>query len=172
MDCNNKRVRSAASLATLATGENAAMAGELNSAPIFTPARGRVVRPKDAQLLSVRQGEQTFRSTLNPRTFGTDAVSGGWYRLAKGVTNHLDMHPDRDEFYFVHRGRALLVLDGEPLRIEAGDTAIVPHGVEHQIINDAAEDLELFYLFAPAAPPYPARNPARYPILTFEPVDG
>jgi len=115
-------------------------------------------------------GEQVFRSTLNAETTGAHVVSGGWYRVAPGVTNHLDMHPDRDEIYFIHRGVATIVMDGRAVTMSAGDTVFVPHGVDHQIINGPGEALELFYVFAPAAPPYPERRDDRYPMVTFEPA--
>jgi len=136
----------------------------------FAPATGRVVRQGDAPLLSARDGEQTFRSTLNRITTGTEVISGGWYRVAAGVANHLDMHPDHDEFYFIHRGAATMMLAGEAVPMAAGDTVFVPHGVEHQIVNDTAEPLELFYVFAPASPPFPVRDPQRYPVVKFEPA--
>jgi mannose-6-phosphate isomerase-like protein (cupin superfamily) len=80
------------------------------------------------------------------------------------------MHPDRDEIYFIHRGAATIVMDGQAMAMSAGDTVFVSHGVDHQIINGPDEALELFYLFAPAAPPYPARQDDRYPVVEFEPA--
>lgn len=136
----------------------------------WTAAPGRVVRPADARLHVARGGEQMFRSTLNAETTGVQVISGGWYRVAPGVTNHLDMHPDRDEIYFIHRGAATIVMDGEAMKMSAGDTVFVPQGVDHHIINGPDEALELFYVFAPAAPPYPERQDARYPVVPFEPA--
>jgi mannose-6-phosphate isomerase-like protein (cupin superfamily) len=132
--------------------------------------RGRVVRLADAPLMSAWEGGQLFRSTLNAETTGTKVVSGGWYRVAPGVTNHLDMHPDRDEFYFIHSGRATIVMDGETMVMTPGDTVFVPHGVEHYIINEGETPLELFFLFAPAEPPFPARVDDRYPVVEFAPA--
>ena len=141
----------------------------------FKAAKGRVLRNAELPLMSARGGEQTLCATLGPATLGPVApgsvgVSGGWYRVAAGVANHLDMHPDKDEFYFIHRGRATISFDGEPVRMEAGDTVFVPHGVEHQILNDPDEDLELFYFFSPAQPPYPVRRDELYPVVEFAPA--
>ena len=135
----------------------------------FRAAQGRVLRGTDVPLMTPRAGEQTYRATLSAATVGTVGISGGWYRIAAGAANHLDMHPDQDEFYFIHRGRATITFDGHPARMEAGDTVFVPHGVEHQIINDPDQDLELFYVFASAAPPHPVRQDARYPVVAFLP---
>jgi mannose-6-phosphate isomerase-like protein (cupin superfamily) len=134
------------------------------------PVAGSVVRQAERPLLVARDGEQMFRSTLGAETTGPHVVSGGWYRVAPGVTNHLDMHPDRDEIYFIHRGAATIVMDGRAMTMTAGDTVFVPHGVDHQIRNGPDEALELFYVFAPAAPPYPDRQDDRYPVVEFTPA--
>ena len=132
--------------------------------------RRRVVRQTDVPLFGARNGEQIFRATLTTETTGVQAVSGGWYRVAPGVANHLDMHPDRDEIYFIHRGAATIWMDGEAMIMAAGDTVVVPHGVDHWIANGPDEALELFYLFAPAAPPHPERQADRYPVVQFKPA--
>jgi mannose-6-phosphate isomerase-like protein (cupin superfamily) len=133
-------------------------------------APGGVVKLADAPLLGTCNGEQLFRSTLNEQTTGTTVISGGWYRVAPGATNHLDMHSDRDEFYFIHRGTAEITIDGKVLVISEGDTVFVPHGADHYIANQADEALELFYVFAPAAPPHPVRDADRYPVVEFKPA--
>jgi mannose-6-phosphate isomerase-like protein (cupin superfamily) len=91
--------------------------------------------------------------------------------VAPGVTNHLDMHPDRDEVYFIHRGAATIVMDGEAQAMKAGDTVVVPSGVDHYITVGPDEALELFYLFVPADPPHAERDADRYPVVTFEPAN-
>jgi len=136
----------------------------------LTTGPGRVVKQADTPLLEARDGEQLFRSTLNAETTGTNVISGGWYRIAPGVTNHLDMHPDRDEFYFIHRGTAEIVIDGEVMVMNEGDTVFVPHGADHYISNRAEGPFELFYVFAPAAPPHPVREADRYPVVEFTPA--
>ncbi len=132
--------------------------------------QGRVVKKADAPLLGTADGKQLFRSTLNEETTGTNVISGGWYRIAPGATNHLDMHPDRDEFYFIHRGEAEITIGGEVLAMREGDTVFVPHGADHYIANHSTEPFELFYVFAPAAPPHPARDASRYPPADFTPA--
>jgi mannose-6-phosphate isomerase-like protein (cupin superfamily) len=133
-------------------------------------APGRVVKQADAPLLGTRNGEQLFRSTLSEETTGTTVISGGWYRVAPGATNHLDMHPDRDEVYFIHRGTADITIDGKVMVMSEGDTVFVPHGADHYIANRADEPLELFYVFAPAATPHPVRHADRYPVVEFKPA--
>ena len=135
-----------------------------------TSGPGCVVRPADVPLFTARGGDQLFRSTLTRETTGTEVISGGWYRIAPGVTNHLDMHPDRDEFYFIHAGTAEISIDGQVMVMSAGDTVFVPHGADHFIANRADEPFELFYVFAPAAPPHPMRDGDRYPVVEFRPA--
>ena len=136
----------------------------------MTDFPGHVVRPSDVPLFTARGGEQIFRATLTAETTGISAVSGGWYRVAPGVTNHLDMHPDRDEIYFIHRGTATIFMDGRPMTMAAGDTVVVPNGVDHYITAGPDEPLELFYLFAPAVPPHPQRPAGKYPVVEFKPA--
>ncbi len=131
---------------------------------------GRVVKLTDAPLFTARGGDQLFRSTLNAETTGTGVISGGWYRVAPGVTNHLDMHPDRDEFYFIHRGTAEMVIDGQTMIMKEGDSVFVPHGSDHFIRNVSAQPFELFYVFAPAKGPFPVRVAERYPVVDFTPA--
>ncbi len=131
---------------------------------------GCVVRQADTPLFVGQDGQQRFRSTLTAETTGARAVSGGWYQVAPGATNHLDMHPDRDEIYFIHRGTAIIEMDGRATTMTAGDTVFVPHGVDHRIINGPETPLELFYVFAPAAAPYPVRQDDRYPVVEFKPA--
>ena len=131
-------------------------------------AVGRVVKPGDTPLFEAWGGEQKFHATLTAETTGITAVSGGWYRIAPGVTNHLDMHPDRAEIYFIHRGSATIFMDGEAMALTAGDTVVVPHGVDHFITAGPDEALELFYLFAPADPPHKDRPADRYPVVEFK----
>jgi len=145
------------------------MADEAKGAAVGS-RRGWVLRQADAALLVARDGEQMFRSTLSAGTTGAPAVAGGWYRVGPGVTNHIDMHPDRDEIYFIYRGTATIVMDGEAMTMAAGDTVFVPHGVDHHIANGSDEALELFYVFAPAAPPFPTRQDDRYPVVEFKPA--
>jgi mannose-6-phosphate isomerase-like protein (cupin superfamily) len=140
------------------------------ASPEQKTGRGRVVKPADAPLLAARSGDQVFRATLTAGTTGTSVISGGWYRIAPGVTNHLDMHPDRDEFYFIHRGSAEIVIDDEVMIMSEGDTVFVPHGTDHFIVNRSDEPFELFYVFAPAAPPHPVRRADRYPVVDFTPA--
>ena len=140
------------------------MASDLTTGP------GRVVKQAEMPLLGAWEGGQLFRSTLNAETTGTGVISGGWYRVAPGVTNHLDMHPDRDEFYFIHRGSAEIVIDGKMMVMNEGDTVFVPHGADHYISNCGEEPFELFFVFAPAASPHPVRDPDRYPTVEFTPV--
>ena len=80
------------------------------------------------------------------------------------------MHPDRDEFYFIHRGAATIFMGGQAMAMAAGDTVFVPHGVDHYITAGPDEALELFYVFSPADPPHPRRQDDRYPVVEFSPA--
>ena len=44
------------------------------------------------------------------------------------------------------------------------------NGADHYIASRADEPLELYYDFAPPAPPHPVRHADRYPVVEFKPA--
>jgi mannose-6-phosphate isomerase-like protein (cupin superfamily) len=53
-------------------------------------------------------------------------------------------HPDTDEFFFVLSGRLTIRTDGREVRLNSGDTYVVPRGVAHQPCTDVETTLLLF----------------------------
>jgi oxalate decarboxylase/phosphoglucose isomerase-like protein (cupin superfamily) len=127
---------------------------------------GYVIGQKDVQLFANGDRSEHFRSTLNKEIMPIEGITGGWYFLAAGAGNHLDVH-EVDEIYFITEGSAMIFLDGEERRMQAGDTVLVPRGCEHRIDNDGTEELALVYLFCP--PPAP-RTDSSTP-SPYRPVD-
>ena len=111
---------------------------------------GTVVKPAAIPLYVTDGITQKYRATLTQETTGITATNGGWYAVTAGHRNHLDIHPDNDEIYFIHRGTATIYFNDVPHPISEGDTVVVPRNVTHYIDNtEGTTDLELFYIFTP-----------------------
>jgi len=59
-------------------------------------------------------------------------------------------HVQAEELYFFQRGTGTLRLAGETREVRPGDCAVIPPGVEHQLVNTGDEDLVLLCCCAPA----------------------
>ena len=81
------------------------------------------------------------------------ALGDGRYRLTVDAEDGQVPH-DRDEVYYVLKGKGKLTVAGETLDAEPGDTLFVAAHKEHRF-HDIAEDLELLVFFSNADP-----NPA------------
>jgi mannose-6-phosphate isomerase-like protein (cupin superfamily) len=44
-------------------------------------------------------------------------------------------HPVADQFFRIEEGKATFIIDYEKHQVEAGDTVIVPAGIDHNVIN-------------------------------------
>jgi mannose-6-phosphate isomerase-like protein (cupin superfamily) len=77
----------------------------------------------------------------------TQHLSVGTYSLPAGGIDDQTPHRE-DEIYVVMGGRATFVDDHGATAVSAGDTVLVPAGVEHRFV-DITEELRLLVLFAP-----------------------
>lgn len=77
-------------------------------------------------------------------------LSAGRYRLARGAVDAQTPH-ERDELYFVLRGKARLQAGAETRPVGAGDTIAVPAHVAHRFL-DIEEDLDVLVFFSAARP--------------------
>ena len=55
----------------------------------------------------------------------------------------LQYHPGRDETWVIVAGEALVLRDGEQLRLQAGQSITVPRGARHQLTNPGSSPLRL-----------------------------
>ena len=112
---------------------------------------GYVVHQADVPMRANPARTEHYRTTLGKAKAPIDTVVGGWYTLGPGATNPLDVHTV-PEIYFVTAGSALITLDGETQRIAAGDTVLIPAGVQHQTHNDTDQPLTMVFLYSPPLP--------------------
>jgi len=78
------------------------------------------------------------------------ALSSGIYQLSAGAQDRQAAH-DEDEVYFVLKGKAQLVIDGEQSPIARGSILYIPADTNHEFI-DIEEDLSLLVFFGSGGP--------------------
>jgi mannose-6-phosphate isomerase-like protein (cupin superfamily) len=62
----------------------------------------------------------------------------------------MEVHPDVDQFFWIVKGTANTVLNGEEGTVTEGEVLIVPRGTMHNIINaDNRCGLKLFTVYTP-----------------------
>jgi len=70
--------------------------------------------------------------------------------IPPGKSSRSHYHPEAEESYYVLRGRARFVLEGEPAIIEPGQIVLIQKNKSHQITNIGVEDLEFLAFCVPA----------------------
>lgn len=93
-----------------------------------------------------------IRVTLSPRTVGCTSGFGGVMSLVPGdhVTEHY--HPYSEEFIHVVSGELEMTMDGNPVRLTAGDSLLVPIGVRHRLVNVGGTTAHCAFHLSPLAP--------------------
>ncbi|MFC4148489.1 cupin domain-containing protein [Micromonospora mangrovi] len=93
-----------------------------------------------------------IRVTLSPKTVGCTSGFGGVLTLAPGdrVAEHL--HPHSEEFLHVIAGSLEMSVDGVPVRLQPGDSLLVPIGVRHRLVNVGSEEARAVFHLSPLAP--------------------
>ena len=75
-------------------------------------------------------------------------MSGGYMTIKPGKMKELHWNPNADEFHFYLKGKGQVAIFGSGGRgkvadVKAGDSAYVPAGYGHAIVNSGDEDLEI-----------------------------
>jgi len=66
----------------------------------------------------------------------------------------MEVHPENDQFFRFEKGQGKVIIGGEEFIVTDGDTAIVPAGQDHNVINtSASEELKLYTIYSPAHHP-------------------
>ncbi len=74
--------------------------------------------------------------------------------LKPGEDIGMEVHHDVDQFFRFEKGEGKIIIDGDENMIKDGSAAIVPAGLEHNIINTStSEDLKLYTIYSPANHP-------------------
>jgi mannose-6-phosphate isomerase-like protein (cupin superfamily) len=60
-----------------------------------------------------------------------------------------EIHPDRDQFFRIEKGKGEVVIDGRKTKIESDSAILVPAGARHNIRNTGDKPLKLYTLYGP-----------------------
>ncbi|MGB8817559.1 MAG: cupin domain-containing protein [Rhizobiaceae bacterium] len=60
-----------------------------------------------------------------------------------------EVHPDRDQFFRIEKGKGKIVIDGKTQKIKADDAIVVPAGARHNLVNTGKKPLKLYTLYGP-----------------------
>ncbi|MFF1724866.1 cupin domain-containing protein [Streptomyces sviceus] len=93
-----------------------------------------------------------LRVLLSPKTCGATAGFMGAGTLLPGEFVSEHYHPYSEEYFYIVRGEMTLRLDGEPVKLAAGDSFMVPRNARHRMDNDGDEDMFAVFFLGPLAP--------------------
>ncbi len=74
--------------------------------------------------------------------------------LQVGEEIGMEKHDTHDQFFRIEVGECVVIMDGVPTVVRAGEAAIVPAGTEHNVVNNGTQTLKLYTIYAP--PQHPA----------------
>jgi mannose-6-phosphate isomerase-like protein (cupin superfamily) len=60
-----------------------------------------------------------------------------------------EVHPDRDQFFRVEKGKGEVWIDGHKTNIKSDFAIVVPAGARHNIRNTGGKPLKLYTLYGP-----------------------
>ena len=69
--------------------------------------------------------------------------------LKPGEDIGAEVHEELDQFFRVDAGKGKVVLDGVEHEIEDGFAAVVPAGMNHNVVNTGDEPLKLYTVYSP-----------------------
>jgi quercetin dioxygenase-like cupin family protein len=102
------------------------------------------IRNKDVQT------EQMYplveRKELIGRKTGAAAITMGEITIHPGGEIPLHSHKVED-VVFLREGQGEIYLDGEPFKIAAPMSILIPAGVKHKVINTGSEPIQIIYGF-------------------------
>lgn len=86
-----------------------------------------------------------FRQVLYTGTY-TQLVA---MSLVKDEEIGMETHKTVDQFFRIEIGTAKIIMNGEETTLTEGMVAVVPAGVEHNVINVGQGSLKLYTLYSP-----------------------
>ncbi|MEU3861294.1 cupin domain-containing protein [Streptomyces sp. NPDC028722] len=92
------------------------------------------------------------RVLLSPRTVGATSGFMGTVTLEPGEYVCEHYHPYSEEFVHLVRGTVEITIDGTTLTLEPGDSALVPIGLRHRLVNTGPVQAQAVFHLGPLAP--------------------
>jgi quercetin dioxygenase-like cupin family protein len=100
----------------------------------------------DPRDLAEYRADKMGKSTI----FRSDRLLVGLNAFEPGQEHALHSHREMDKLYSVIEGSGVFLLEGEQIRMRAGDLLVAPEGVPHGIRNDGEARLLVLAVLAPA----------------------
>ncbi len=105
----------------------------------------------DAAEPFITKDGSTIREVAGPVSLPTQNQSLAEATVPAGGATDQHFHRVSEEIYFFTRGSGRMRLGDDEAEVQAGDTVVIPPGVEHKLWAAAGEDLQLLCC---CAPPY------------------
>lgn len=90
--------------------------------------------------------DKPFKATLN----ASDNMLAGITRLAPGQSQPVHIHVGEDKLYIVLSGTGYFQVGNEYKYAGPGTLVWAPAALEHSVINNAAEELVLYFVISPS----------------------
>lgn len=110
----------------------------------------RIGRLDDAQAFTTKDGSR-IREVAGPVSLPTANQSLAEATVPAGLSTDAHYHRTSEEIYHFVSGEGRMRLDDNEQPVRAGDTVVIPPGVEHKLWADRDVDLVLLCC---CAPPY------------------
>ena len=117
----------------------------------------------EGDLKEIAKENELFRKVLFTSARGQLVVMN----LQPGEEIGEEVH-DADQFIYVVKGEAEVVLNGDSIGFEKGAAAYIPEGTRHNVINRGDEPVKLFTIYSPPQHPdgfVEAAPPAKETVL-------
>ncbi len=102
-----------------------------------------LIRPAEQ---AVYRSDKMGKATL----YQSPQMLVGLNAFEPGQEHHLHAHVGMDKVYHVLEGEGLFLLEGEELRMRAGEMLVAPADVPHGVRNDSAGRLLVLAVLAPS----------------------
>nr|BAJ52680.1 putative polyketide cyclase [Streptomyces sp. TA-0256] len=137
--------------ATKATKPTATKATDVTPAPEVTQVTN-VTKVAFTDIKPNRRRGGDVRVLLSPLTAGATSGFMGTVTLEPGEHVCEHYHPYSEEFVHLVRGTVVLTIGGTTLTLEPGDSALVPIGVRHRLVNAGSVAAQAVFHLGPLAP--------------------
>ncbi len=95
------------------------------------------------------EGDEVRRDVfvmVEPGQSASGRITAGYTTIFPGCGTRGHSHADREEVYYITRGRGVMVVDGNETEIAAGDTFYLEPGPFHITRNTSDLPLEYFWI--------------------------
>jgi mannose-6-phosphate isomerase-like protein (cupin superfamily) len=112
-----------------------------------------LVKKSEVSPIESNHGETIYELIGRGVGESTERHSVAHVIIPVGKSSRLHFHPEAEESYYIMKGQAKLVIEGESEIVGPGQIVLIPPNKSHQITNVSPEDLEFLAFCVPAWEP-------------------